>query len=263
MLTHPERVALAEAVCARVAACHPEVIVAGIYGSTARGTDTPWSDLELLFVTMDGSSLPNRQFIYRDTAVSLVAIEERRLEQAIANPHGWEYWMGVLSSLRLLHGREDQIRKWTATGQTVPQEAFRRALEESLSWIVTEPYGRIMSCRQRGGTSDIVLSLTELLFDIRGALSLLNGRWVTHNRSHQGLIESLDFPKVPERYAELLSALWQAHGPDEIAPIVEELTGSFWRLLQAEGVRMPRNYQSVDELPLERSQPIHTAASAY
>jgi len=45
---------LAQDLCARMVATHPgDVTLGGVYGSTARGTDTRWSDLEMLFVVHD------------------------------------------------------------------------------------------------------------------------------------------------------------------------------------------------------------------
>src|SRR5919108_1080226 len=54
-MEHAGRWQLAQDLCARMVAKYPgDVIVGGVYGSTARGTDTPWSDLELFFVYYQG-----------------------------------------------------------------------------------------------------------------------------------------------------------------------------------------------------------------
>ena len=48
-LNHSARLALAHTITAHFSARH-RTALAGLYGSAARNTDTPWSDLELLFV---------------------------------------------------------------------------------------------------------------------------------------------------------------------------------------------------------------------
>lgn len=45
-MRHEERWRLAEDLCARMARTYPDdLIIGGVYGSTARGRDTDWSDL--------------------------------------------------------------------------------------------------------------------------------------------------------------------------------------------------------------------------
>ena len=80
-MDHQEREHLARGICARLVAGHPEeIVLGGFYGSTARGTDTPWSDLEMLFVVGDESGVEGKSFIYRGIAVGYQAIAQRRLE---------------------------------------------------------------------------------------------------------------------------------------------------------------------------------------
>ncbi len=74
-----------------------DVVVAGIYGSAASGADTPWSDLDLLFVTRAGSTFRTTHIIYHGTAVELHVIEQSTLEELLVAPSPeWPYWMGVL-----------------------------------------------------------------------------------------------------------------------------------------------------------------------
>jgi predicted nucleotidyltransferase len=63
-----------------------DLLIGGAYGSTARGTDTEWSDLELLFVVRAGSRAQGHHFIYRGIAVGYRVIEETALEEILTNP---------------------------------------------------------------------------------------------------------------------------------------------------------------------------------
>ena len=86
-MKHEERMQLARDLCARMVAIYTcDIILGGVYGSTARGTDTDWSDLELLFVVRDGSKIVENHFIYRDIAVGYQVIEQQKLEELLANP---------------------------------------------------------------------------------------------------------------------------------------------------------------------------------
>ena len=93
-MRHEERMHLAQDLCARMVATHPgDVILGGVYGSTARGTDTRWSDLEMLFVVHDGSQAAGKNFIYRGIAIGYQVIERPKLERLLTNPPlEWPVW---------------------------------------------------------------------------------------------------------------------------------------------------------------------------
>ena len=249
-MEHEERIQLARDLCARIVARHPgAILLGGVYGSTAQGTDTQWSDLEMLFVVGDGSKVQGKHFIYRDIAVGYQVIEQGNLERLLTNPSlKWPFWMGVLSVLKVLHGDPERVRAWMQLGQSVPAERFRQALEASLPGLVVESYGRILSCRERGNTQDIGCAVIEVLFEMNQALCLLNQRWVTHDY-YQGLLDTFSFPKLPKGYQELVPVLWSAREVEEIVPLAETLVRSFWQLLADEGIEV-KNYQAVEDMPL-------------
>ena len=249
-MEHEERIQLARDLCARIVARHPgAILLGGVYGSTAQGTDTQWSDLEMLFVVGDGSKVQGKHFIYRDIAVGYQVIEQRKLEDLLTNPSPkWPFWMGVLSVLKVLYGEPEQVRSWLRLGQSVPAERFRGALEASLPSLVAESYGRILSCQERGNTQDIGCAVIEVLFEMNQALCLLNQRWVTHDYC-QGLLDAFSFPKLPKGYQELVPVLWSAREVDEIVPLAETLVRNFWQLLAGEGIEV-KNYQAVEDMPL-------------
>ena len=241
---------LARDLCARMVASHTDgIILGGVYGSTAHGTDTNWSDLELLFVVRDGSKIVENHFIYCDIAVGYQVIEQQKVEELLANPSlEWPFWMGVLSVLKVLHGNPEQIKAWLQLGQSIPAEKFRQTLEASLPELIIESYGRILSCRERYNKQDIGCAVIEVLFEMNQALCLLNQRWVTHDY-YQGFVDAFSFPKLPEGYKDLVPALWSAKNIDDIVPLSKTLVCNFWQLLTDEGVKVT-NYQTVDDLLL-------------
>jgi len=249
-MKHEERMQLAHDLCDRMVFRHPgHVVISGVYGSTAKGTDTPWSDLELLFVVRDGSKIKEKHFIYRGIAVGYSVFERRKLENLLANPSpDWPFLMGVLSVLKVLYGDLEQVQAWLRSGQSVPAEKFRKALESYLPEFVVESYGRIFSCRERGNTEDVGCAVIEVLLEMNKALCLLNRRWVTHDY-YQGFVDAFSFPKLPEGYRDLVPALWNARDMDEIVPLARTLVNNFWQLLADEGIRVP-DYQNVNDLPL-------------
>lgn len=86
-MRHEERWRLAEDLCTRMARTYPDdLIIGGVYGSTARGTDTEWSDLELQFVVRTGSRARGRHTTLRGIAVGYRVTEEGALEEILTAP---------------------------------------------------------------------------------------------------------------------------------------------------------------------------------
>jgi hypothetical protein len=243
-----ERWQLAQDLCDRMVARYPgEILIGGVYGSAARGADTVWSDLEMLFVVQDGSQAKGQHLLYHGIAVGYEAIQQRELETSVSTPSlDWPFRMGVLDVLHVLYGDPALIQTWLRMAAAIPEERFRAALEAALPALVVESYGRIHSCRERANLRDIGIAAIEVLLEMNQALCLLNRRWVTHDY-YQGLVDAFSFPKLPADYAKLAPALWSAREIEEIVPLAEQLMAGYWRLLADEGIGVI-NYRTVDEI---------------
>jgi kanamycin nucleotidyltransferase len=251
MIPQPvDRLALARALCARLVAANGDgLLVGGVYGSVARGEDTPWSDLELLFVTRDGHAFPGRHLLYCGGAVGYEVLEEGALVAALERPTtGWPMRMGVLSVLRVLHGDPALVARWLDVGRAVPRDAFRAALAEAAPGLVVESYGRMHSCVARGDLDVLHVSALEVLLEMNTALCLLNGCWVTHDYVG-GIIEAAAFPLVPEGYDRLAPALWRERDPAMALALADALVDAYHLLLDREGIAI-RDAQSLEELAL-------------
>ncbi len=249
MMNHDERWKVAEELCVRMVTAFPdEMLLGGVYGSTARGEDTPHSDLEMFFVARDGCRATGRHVVLRGTALGYRGVEQGKLEALLRHPdRTWPFHMGVLSTLRPLHGAPSLIRTWLDLGRSVLPERFRAALETALPELVVESHGRVLSCRERRNGHDIVHAAIEVMYEMNTALCLLNGRWVTHDL-YQGFVDAFAFPRLPERYRELIDALWWAREIDEVASLVDVLVRNYWCLLDREAIK-GTEYQSVAALP--------------
>jgi kanamycin nucleotidyltransferase len=250
MLTHEERLQLANELCARFAARYSDqLLLGGIYGSTARNSDTPWSDLEMLFVVADDCPAQSSHFIFQMTAVEYQVYRKSQLETTLRTPsRQWPFHMSMLDTLEVLHGDPTQTRTWLEMGLSLPLEQFHRTLEDLLPGLMVEAFGRIHTFHERGNQYDVHLVIAEMLYEMRDALCLLNKRWVTHDY-YRGLVETFTFPKIPENYQYLVPALYVVRRFDEIVPLANRLMANFWRLMEREGIKV-RHYVSFDEIEL-------------
>lgn len=246
-LTHDERWQFACDLTARMTAQFPgEIIVGGVYGSTARGTDLATSDLDMLFVGRDGSAARSAHLLHRGTAISYRVVSQGELAHVLTTPTAeWPFLMGVLSTLHLLHGEQQAVNDWLNRGQMVPAERFRALLAAELPGLVVESYGRILSCAARGNIHDIGCAVVEVLFEMRQALCLLNQRWVTHDY-YAGLLDTFDFAKLPTEYMQIVPALWAARDIPTITALARRLVAAYWQLLLDENIVVITN--DTDEL---------------
>jgi hypothetical protein len=253
-MDHQERIQLAQELCDRfVGEYAPDVIVGGVYGSTAQGLDIQWSDLEMLFITRDGCKAQGQHLLCRGMPVTYSVIARSDFEQSLTNPSldgvcNWPFWMGVLSVLKVVHGEQSQVEAWLQMGRAVPYERFKRALEKQLPGLILESYGRIFSCKERNNQDDLYCAVLEVLFEMKDALCFLNKSWVTHDYL-QGLIDSFRFPKLPQRYKELVPRLWHAQDFDEVIPPAKELVENFWQLMAEEEIHV-QDYNEVSDITL-------------
>lgn len=249
-MDHAERIKLAHAISARLADKHGDAILAGgVFGSAARGDDTEWSDLDLLYVVRAGTPLHSRCFIFQGAPVVLNAIAEPELEANLRAPGPrWPYWMGVLDVLQVQVGDAARPRRWMELGQSLDDTSFRIAVEGHLPGLVFESYGRIRSSAARGNRRDAAHAAIEVLYEMQTAICLLNRRWVTRDY-YAGLEQSFAFPLRPDGWEWLAPRLWDAAELNEIVTVAGSLMGAYWRLLASTGM-MVQNYQTLESFEL-------------
>ena len=252
-MKHNERLQLAEDLTKLLVRKYPnEIILGGIYGSVSRKTDLEWSDLDMMFVSIDGSKAKSKAFIYKDTAIGYEIIEKSKLEKELASPSiDWPLHMGILDVLKVIYGDSRLVNKWMNFGRSIQKGKFKECLEKNLSKLVIESYGRIHSCKERNNIEDIYCAVYEVLLEMNRALCLLNERWVRYDY-YKGLEDAFSFPKLPHHYKELVPILWNSRGLSlsEITSLSDKLINSFWDLLESEGV-VVRSYLRVEDLESE------------
>lgn len=250
-MEHTDRFKFAQDLCERIVQKYgDDIIIGGVFGSTARGNDTAWSDVEMLFITEDQCRLKGKQIMYRDITVGYYVQTRSKLEGHLMNPHldddtSWPYLMGVLSILKVLYGNQSYVDEWLRTGESVPYEKFKIALERHLPKILVESYGRILSCKYRNNDDDWYCAVLEVLFEMRDALCLLNKSWVTHDY-FQGLVDTFQFSLLPQRYRELVPLLWRVQTIDEAIPLATELVKNFNKLLKDNSIQSIQHTDSKD-----------------
>ena len=234
-MTHEERYNLALEISGRLSReMKDNLICFCLYGSTSRGTDTHWSDLEMLMITKE--EVPKKAFLEGLVLVTTNSITEKRLCGILEEPGvEWPFYAGLLKNLVVLEGDASKPEKYYDLARRVPEEKFRRALKENLSELVFESSGRIFSCIARKRYEDIYCAVIETLLEMKTALCLLNCTHVNHDY-FEGLQESFKFRKLPERYPVLATRLWRSRSPFGITKNFGELMRNYLYLLKSEEI---------------------------
>lgn len=244
------RARLARDLAGHLAARHGDaILVGGVFGSAARGDDTLYSDLDMLFVARDGAGVEGRSLLFKHMVVSIKVVAEGALEAELGGPGAeWPFWMGVLAELRPLAGDPAHLERWRALGMALDGPAFLARAARHLPGLVFESYGRIRSCAARGNERDATPAALEVVYELMQALCLLNRRWVTRDY-YAGLEQSFAFPLRPAGYEELAPRLLAARELPEIVTVAGQLVAAYWQLLAANEMTV-QNYQRVEDLPL-------------
>ncbi|PNS42680.1 hypothetical protein RJ60_00160 [Mesotoga sp. B105.6.4] len=234
-MTHEERYNLALEISQKVSReVKDNLICFCLYGSTSRGTDTHWSDLEMLMITRE--EVPKKAFLDGLVPVTINSITENRLCRLLEEPGvEWPFYAGLVKNLLVLEGDASKPGQYYALACRVPEEKFRRALKDNLSELVFESCGRIFSCIARKRHEDIYCASIETLLEMRTALCLLNCTHVNYDY-FDGIQESFKFKKLPERYPVLPTRLWKGRSPFSIANDFRDLFKNYLSLLREEQI---------------------------
>jgi len=205
-----------------------------LYGSTCRGTDTRWSDLEMFAITIEET--PQKSLLIGTVPAIVYTMTDSKLRELLEKPGTqWPLYTGLMKGLVVLSGDMEAPSRYYSLALNVSRERLKEALKENLPGLVFESYGRIFSSLVRKKHEDIYCAVVEVLLEMSTALCLLNGKHV--NSSYfEGIRESFEFEKRPARYAALATRLWKSRNPFEIARDARELIKNYIVLLESEGL---------------------------
>ena len=116
-MNHEERKLFSKKLSDKIIRTHPDVILSCVYGSTAKITDTEWSDLDMIFIVENENKVQGKSFIYKDIVINYQMVNEGELEKTLTIPTmSWPFWMGVLNVLKIIYGDSNQLKRWFKMG---------------------------------------------------------------------------------------------------------------------------------------------------
>lgn len=247
MMNHEDRVKLAGRITDLLLKKYgDQIVLGGIYGSTAKGTDTEYSDLEMFFIVRDDSDAKTFEFSFRGTPVHVEVKKLTEVEREISGVGiEWPLKMGVLFNLKVTCGDKSVLKRFRALLDGVPDSRFYEFIARYAP-LCNEGLGRLKSVKLRGNTHETGLFVSEVLGEIMLLVAVLNRKFINHSYLG-GLAESFRFKHLPKDYEKTARRLmnWNALDLDETIALADRFVKDFVNFLISRGIEVK------DHTPLE------------
>jgi len=247
-LNHRERVNLAHKLSELLLKKYrDEILLGGIYGSTAKGTDTEYSDLEMFFIVKNQCKAKDFSFAYERMPVNVCIQKLADVENDISEIElDWPLKMGRLFNLKITCGDASILKRFRRLLEKVPAEKFNESIAKQTP-LCYEGLGRLKAVKIRGNTHEIGLFVAEVLMEFMLLTAIFNREFINHDYLG-GLPESFKFKHLPKDYEKIAKKLmkWKSLSIDKIIRLADNFVQNFVGFIAENGIEVK------DHTPLEK-----------
>jgi hypothetical protein len=244
---HEERVQLANKLTNMMMKKYgDEILLGGIYGSTAKNTDTEYSDLEMFFVVKNGSKAKSFNFAYKRIPIFVFVDKAADVERDIKEVDiEWPLKMGRLFNMKITCGDKAILERFRKMLENVPKEKFDRCVAKE-TVLCYEGLGRLKAVKKRKNTYETGLFVAEVLNEFNLLLAIMNKEFINHDYLG-GLQEAFKFKKLPKNYEKIARNLfnWTTLSLDETLNLAQEFVHNFVEFAAENGIKVE------EHIPLE------------
>jgi len=202
-MDHSHRLELAREIAGRFQARYGESVLAlGVYGSLARGTDGPYSDIELLCVLRGEGIEQNHEWSAGAWKAEVnVRSQDVALREAAELEVEWPITHGAFTHLLALYDPSDFLAQLRQAALAHSDDEFRQVLCDVIVGEVYERIGKVRNARAENNAA----GLPALALDLAKMGACLIGLEQRHlyTTSAWMFSESQALPGAPAGYAEL------------------------------------------------------------
>ena len=251
-MNHEQRIQLANRITEMLLERYKkEILLGGIYGSTAKGTDTEYSDLEMFFVVENGSKAKSFRFAYESIPIDVEVQNVADVEKDITKIElDWSLRMGKLFNLKIVHGDSAILSKFREILEKVPKARFDAFLAKETP-LCYEGLWKLKAVKVRENTfEEMGLFVGGILGDFMLLVAIFNREFINHSY-FDALIESFSIKKLPKDYEKNARKLmkWNDLSVDETVKLVDEFVLNFVELL-AENAVVIREHSPLEEVDM-------------
>jgi hypothetical protein len=227
-----------------------EIILGGVYGSTAKEQDVEDSDLEMLMIVKNESKAKDVYFAYKGIPVSLIVQKISDVEKDIKKIEiDWPLKMGRLFMLDVTCGDKGILSRFRELLEGVSDETF----DEFLAWytpLCYEGLGKLKAVKERGNTEEAHLLVCEILGEFMLLTAIFNRRFINYAYL-RGLKEAYQFDYLPKDFKQNAEALLRSYefDLDKTIGLADEFVNNFVSFLAENGVKV-QEHTPVEEVEM-------------
>ncbi|MDH5753757.1 MAG: hypothetical protein OEY95_00900 [Candidatus Bathyarchaeota archaeon] len=247
-LNHEERVNLASKLTELLLKRYrDEILLGGIYGSTAKGTDTEYSDLEMFFIVKNESKAKSFSFAYESMPVNVCVRKLAEVEKDINEIElDWPLKMGRLFNLKITCGDATIWKRFRRLLEKISGEKINEFIAKETP-LCYEGLGRLKAVKIRGNTHEIGLFVAEVLMEFMLLTAIFNREFINHDYLG-GLPESFTFKYLPKDFKKIATKLmkWKTLNIDETIQLADKFVQNFVSFMAEKGIEVK------EHTPLEK-----------
>lgn len=214
-----------------------------VYGSTARGEATPFSDLDILVITTDASY--QRSFVLQGRPVEIWSMTFEQCKKLIITPSlSWGVAVTMFFQNKVLYGDRSILTQLQNLYRSLNMEPFIQFCARNLVCFA-EILGKVKGAAQ---TKDIVYArwaAYDLANTVAGMVAMINKKYYL-NQWGKHMAEILQCKILPDRFEHCYRTLWLSSDFDELVASISHLYIEFQRILSELGAEIP-HFNSLQE----------------
>lgn len=215
----------------------------GVYGSLARGTDGPFSDIEMWAVMQDGVAISSQEFVLGAFKVEIDVVERQAFfDMAKTIDDGWAIKAGTFVDVVPLSDSAHIFEAVKRMAMEIPDARVHEVMREFMVWEPYETMGKLRNTM--GSGAYVALGAMDLTWQTAKLIGLANRQYYTTRA--RTLAESLEMPSTPDGYQELVRAI--VSGRLEDTTMVLQRCEDLWLGLNDWFTKLGISY-TVDVLP--------------
>lgn len=234
-MEHKERMAITNEIAKKIVAKHKRNIVAiALFGSTARGEDKKYSDIEITVYTKGKIKLQTKDYLFKDIMVAIDVLDLKDVEKRIARiDFLWSLEVSRYVNNKVIYGNENIIKN---IEKKIFNHTFKKS-KEAIEYNLPSFVDNLNKVRNTQNINDLLMFSKELLYFINLSLGLINKKYFTRNY-YRNFVEAYEFPKLPRDYKNLVEEILLCTDIEKLKLLLLRHGRNFIDFLEKEGIKI-------------------------
>jgi len=207
-----------------------------VYGSSARGEATEFSDLDMMVIT-DSISY-SRSFVLKERPVDIWSMTLDECEKLITTPSiSWGVAITLFFQNKVLYGDQSILNRLRQLYDSLDPQSFIRFCANTLVYFA-EILGKVESAAKERDLIYARWASMDLANTAAGMIAMINKKYYL-NQWGKHLPEALRCKILPKDFERCYQILWLSSDFEELISAIRRLSTEFERILRELGAKIP------------------------